>query len=106
VLSGSVSGYLITPRSTDLPGVRQPVSAEVGLISDSVVQSRFGAAGDDGEFELSAVSGSTYELTLRPEQPGLPFLHESIDLEHDLRLEFDLDAGVAMWGRITFEEGT
>lgn len=99
-LSGNITGYLITPRVTNLPGTRQPVAAEVGLLSESTVQSRYGAASDDGDFALSAVPGSVYDLVLIPELAGLPFLHESISLDRDVSIDFDLDSGVALWGRV------
>ena len=101
VLSGSVQGYLVTPRrDATLPGQDVQVDAEVSVLLEDTIQSRYTATNEAGEFSVSLVPGSTYSVVIRPNTASLPYLVESIDIEQDVALELNLGAGVALWGQV------
>jgi hypothetical protein len=104
-LSGQISGYLVTPRGPTLPGQAVDVEAEVDLVQESGIQSRFTASSASGDYAVSAVPGSVYDLVIRPNDASLPFLHQQLTLEDDVVIDVALDEGVALWGTIADSSG-
>ncbi len=104
-VSGLISGYLVTPRGPTLPGQTVDVEAEVDLVQAVGIQSRFTASSASGDYSVSAVPGSVYDMVVRPNDAGLPFLHQQLELEQDSIIDVYLDEGVALWGTLTDSAG-
>ncbi len=100
-VSGQISGYLVTPRGPTLPGQSVDVEAEVDLVQEIGIQSRFTASSETGSYSVSAVPGSVYDMIVRPNDAALPFLYQQLTLEQDTVIDVELDEGVALWGTLT-----
>ena len=105
LLSGTVDGYLVTPRNPTLPGQDVRVQGEVQALNAASIQSRFTATDELGQYAVSLVPGSVYNVAILPDDPLLPIWSQAIEVNEDTVLDVDLGAGVAVWGQIRMQDG-
>jgi hypothetical protein len=107
-LRGSVSAFRVTPTFSDvsLPGGAFPTAGvAVSLRAPQALQSANGVVDDAGLFELQVPPDPNYRFSVVPSVPDVPFQTLEYPLSGDTIFDVDLGSGVALWGRITDDQG-
>lgn len=83
----------------DLPGIDGPVQADVHFVHDAALERWRAVADPAGRFSIDLVAGE-HTVTVAPEDPALPLWRLGADLAEDRPFDLELDAGVAIYGRV------
>ncbi|MFT5679301.1 MAG: hypothetical protein ACI8RZ_000205 [Myxococcota bacterium] len=103
-ITGTVTGFAANPYSITVPGAGDvPILSTVTLGQPGTIASSSVQTGEDGSFTLSLPAGDGYQLSVLPEELGLPMVVEEglqVSGEADIG-EIDLGYGDPIYGTVT-----
>lgn len=108
---GTVTGYVSSPWSVDVPGSTLPIGgATVSLRLPGTLQSANGVTNDGtvgaaGSFALRVAPSAGYALNVQPPSPLVAPFAATVDTASDEPVVIDIPLGLPVWGRVLDPDG-